>query len=229
MKLTHSLRNFLFNAIRLVRLLLSNKYVHWQFLSNTSENSKVHKYAKLWDCYHIADTIVEKGTYIGPNAVISNTTIGRFCSIGPNFCCGWGIHPLHGISTSPVFYSTKMQVGFSYSKEDKIIETKRIFIGNDVFIGRNVTILDGITIGDGAVIGAGAVVSKDIPPYAVAVGSPIKIIKYRFSQDIIHSLTEIKWWEKDEEVLIQVEKNFFDVENFILNNKQSPDLPSQNL
>ena len=74
--------------------------------------------------------------------------------------------------------------------------------------------MDGVTIGDGAVIGAGAVVSKDIPPYAVAVGCPIRIIKYRLKHDQIAELQRIKWWE-DEEKLKDVEKLFFDVDGFI--------------
>ena len=78
--------------------------------------------------------------------------------------CGWGIHPTQGISTSPMFYSSKKQNGITLSLIDKVEETKTIKIGNDVFIGANVTILDGISIGNGAIIGAGAVVSKDIPP-----------------------------------------------------------------
>jgi carbonic anhydrase/acetyltransferase-like protein (isoleucine patch superfamily) len=90
-----------------------------------------------------------------------------------------------------------------------------ITIGNDVFIGMNVTILDGVIIGDGAIIGAGAVVSKNIPPYAIAVGCPIKILKYRFPQDIIDSLVESKWWDQNEVVLREVEKNFFDVWKFM--------------
>ncbi|MDQ5968938.1 MAG: hypothetical protein QG579_95 [Patescibacteria group bacterium] len=56
---------------------------------------------------------------------------------------------------------------------------KKVVIGNDVYIGARVIILPGVTIGDGAVIGAGAIVTKDIPPYAVAVGVPAKIIRYR--------------------------------------------------
>jgi maltose O-acetyltransferase len=52
-------------------------------------------------------------------------------------------------------------------------------VGNDVWIAANVTILKGVTIGDGAIIGAGAVVTKDIPPMAVAVGNPAKVVKYR--------------------------------------------------
>lgn len=88
-------------------------------------------------------------------------------------------------------------------------------IGNDVFIGANVTILDGVTIGDGAVIGAGAVVSKDIPPYAIAVGSPIHIIRYRFDQETIDKLHRIQWWDFDESQLQDVEKMFFNIDEFI--------------
>jgi acetyltransferase-like isoleucine patch superfamily enzyme len=54
-----------------------------------------------------------------------------------------------------------------------------IIIGNDVWIGIRAIVLPEVKIGDGAVIGAGAVVTKDIEPYAVAVGVPAKIIKYR--------------------------------------------------
>jgi len=98
---------------------------------------------------------------------------------------------------------------------DKIEERKKIVIGNDVFIGANVTVLDGISIGDGAVIGAGAVVSKNIPPFAIAVGTPINIIKYRFDNITISSLQKIKWWDFSEEQLKDVEKYFFDVNEFI--------------
>ena len=114
-----------------------------------------------------------------------------------------------------MFYSTKKQNGTTLSGEDKVEERKPIKIGNDVFIGANVTVLDGITIGDGAVIGAGAVVSKDIPPYAVAVGCPVQVIKYRFDEPAIESLLNIKWWEFEDEKLVDVEKMFFQVDEFI--------------
>jgi acetyltransferase-like isoleucine patch superfamily enzyme len=145
--------------------------------------------------------------------------IGKFCSIGPNFLCGWGIHPLNTVSTNPMFYSRAKQNGISLSRTNKIKEREAISIGNDVFIGANVTVLDGVTIGDGAVIGAGAVVSKDIPPYAVAVGCPIKIIKYRFDEDTRNRLIELKWWNCNYDRLKDVEKYFFDVDTFL--NKSS--------
>lgn len=94
-------------------------------------------------------------------------------------------------------------------------ERKPIVIGNDVFIGANVTILDGIIIGNGAVIGAGAVVSKDIPDYAVAVGSPIVIKKYRFTSNQIDKLKKIEWWDMSDDRIIMVNEYFFDIEKFI--------------
>lgn len=192
-----------------------NKNTQWERLSKNIYTSHVSEHTRIVGPCQISESSIDFGSYIATNAAISQTTIGKFCSIGPNFDAGRGIHPVNGISTSPAFYSTKGQAGFTYSKVDKIEERKRITIGNDVFIGGNVTVLDGVTIGDGAVIGAGAVVSKDIPPYAIAIGCPIKVVKYRFAPEIIEALLEIKWWNQDKEVLSDLEKNFFDVESFI--------------
>ena len=178
-------------------------------------NSDVSVKAKLYPLYHVSDSTIGDYTYISQHSHISMTEIGKFCSIGPNFVCGWGIHPLDGISSSPMFYSTMKQNGTTLSMIDKVVERKLIRIGNDVFIGANVTILDGVTIGDGAVIGAGAVVSKDIPPYAVALGCPIQIKRYRFDENTIVKLLGIKWWD-DADKLSMVERYFFDVEKFIL-------------
>lgn len=182
---------------------------------NTQNDCKIGKYVRLYSPYHISQAEIGDYTYIAQNSHISITTIGKFCSIGPNVVCGWGIHPTDGISTSPMFYSTMKQNGMTLSAENKIEERKGITIGNDVFIGANVTILDGVTIGDGAVIGAGAVVSKDIPPYAVAVGCPVRVIRYRFDQKTRDRLLDIKWWNFSDDKLQQIEQNEFDVETFI--------------
>lgn len=142
-------------------------------------------------------------SYFAMNAHAANVKIGKFCSIGPNFCCGLGIHPTDGISTSPYFYRRTIE------------EHKPVTIGNDVFIGTNVTILDGVSIGDGAVIGAGAVVTKDIPPYAIAVGVPAKVIKYRFDEQTIQKLLEKEWWNGSEEELQKVREKEFRVGDYI--------------
>jgi len=194
---------------------MANQVSSLRAVSNDNYNSCVDSTALCFEPYHIVNSQIGKYTYIAINSTINNTTIGKFCSIGPNLLCGWGIHPTNGISTAPMFYSTMKQNGITLSEVDKIQELKPSFIGNDVFIGANVTILDGVTIGDGAVIGAGAVVSKDIPPYAIAVGCPIRILKYRFEPEQIDKLLKIKWWEFDEDKLKDVERMFFDVDMFM--------------
>lgn len=153
--------------------------------------------------YYLHNVQLGDYSYFAKNAQVTNTTIGKFCSIGPNFCCGLGIHPTDGISTHPMFY------------RGNIAEYKPVMIGNDVFIGANVTILDGVTIGDGSIIGAGSVVSKDIPPYAIAVGCPIQIKRYRLSENQIAAMQRIQWWNWDEEQLKDIRDKFTDIDVFI--------------
>lgn len=96
--------------------------------------------------------------------------------------------PLHRIFGNPV-------------EKYKSFEKEQICIGNDVWIASGVTINRGVKVGDGAIIGAGAVVTKDVPPYAVVVGVPAKILKFRFEQRIINELLEMKWWDWPQEKL----------------------------
>lgn len=182
------------------------------------------KTARIFPNCLLHKAIIGRYTYISENASISYTEIGNFCSIGPNFLCGWGFHPLNGISTSPMFYSSQKQNGCTLSETDKIEERKKIIIGNDVFIGMNVTVLDGVTIGDGAVIGAGSVVTKDVPPYTIAAGNPMQFIRKRFDEATIESMLAIKWWFWDDSRLKIIEKEFFTPEEFarnVINNPES--------
>ena len=139
------------------------------------------------------------GSYIGPHCVIK-ANIGRFTSIAPYVRTNSGIHPITVpyATTCPMFYSTRKQNGKSFANKMMFSETKKNpQIGSDVWIGENVFIQSDITIGDGAVILAGAVVTKDIPPYAIAGGFPAKVIKYRYDEDTVKFLMDLKWWNKD--------------------------------
>lgn len=170
---------------------------------------------KVYPPSRLSNSIIGSYSYVSENSVINNAVIGKFCSIGANFMAGRGMHPTSAVSTHPMFYSTAQQNGISLCHSNTFEEFKPINIGNDVFIGMNVTVLDGVSIGDGAIIGAGAVVSKDIPPYAIAVGNPIQILKYRFDSDTIGTLRKLKWWDFPKDQLNIIEKHFFDVEAFI--------------
>jgi acetyltransferase-like isoleucine patch superfamily enzyme len=194
---------------------LSSSYYDFSKLRSWENNVVRGKHVKVEPIVSLNNVTIGDYTYISSDGHVSNTNIGKFCSIGPNLFCGWGIHPTDGISTSPMFYSINKPNGVTLSNKNKIKERKIITIGNDVFIGANVKILDGVTIGDGAIIGAGAVVSKDIPPYAIAVGNPIRIIRYRMTEDQINHMKKIKWWNWDYEKLNEVEKLFFEIDRFI--------------
>lgn len=210
------IRSLSFQVLKILvpEVTILRKNINWDCFTDRID-IQINKKIQLNSPFDISSTIIGDYTYIASNSIISLTDIGKFCSIGPNFVCGRGIHPTNGISTSPMFYSTMKQNGTTLCKTNKFEERKSIVIGNDVYIGANVMILDGITIGDGAVIGAGAVVSKNIPPYAIAVGVPIKIIKYRFNHDQISKLLHIKWWDFEGEKLKDVEILFFEIDKFL--------------
>lgn len=212
-----ALKNTAYNLIKLIipQISILKKNADWNFIEYSIEDSILGNNVKIYPPAHVSNIKIDNYSYISQNVWMSKTEIGKFCSFGPNLFCGWGIHPTNGISTSPMFYSTEKQNGISLSKTNKIEDRKKIIIGNDVFIGANVTILDGVTIGDGAIIGAGTLVSKDIPAYAIAVGVPVKIIKYRFEPHQIEALLRIKWWDFPEELLKDIESMFFDINDFI--------------
>ena len=110
--------------------------------------------------------------------------------------------------------------GWENAMENKSYPQKgNITIGNDVWIGFRALVLSGVNIGDGAVIAAGAVVASDVPPYAIVVGNPAKVIRYRFTNAEIKYLLAIRWWDWDIE---KIEKNIqnlcsTEIEKFIKN------------
>lgn len=147
---------------------------------------------------------VGKWTYCAPDLCIDNekTVIGAFCSIGCRVVIGHGEHPVHFLSSSPYTYldglkwkSDKTPVHNEYCIMDPIR------IGNDVWIGDGAFIKNGVHIANGAVIGARSLVTKDVPPYAIVAGIPAKVIRFRFSPEIIDRLQASKWWELEDEVI----------------------------
>ena len=97
---------------------------------------------------------------------------------------------------------------FGFSTKDKMNEycpenKRAIVIGNDVWMGANCIIFEGVTIGDGAIIGTGALVTKDVPAYSIVGGIPAKIIRKRFSEDIINELKILKWWDWPKQKIAQ--------------------------
>lgn len=125
--------------------------------------------------------------------------VGRFVSIAGSVSLTLGNHRLDAVSVYPLPSRGHAWPLAPYGTDH---ETKGdIRIGNDVWIGGFAFITSGVTIGDGAVVAGNAVVTKDVPPYAVVGGNPAKILKYRFSPEIIARLLELKWWDWDTRIL----------------------------
>lgn len=167
-------------------------------------NNRFSTDTKLFNCR------VGRGTYFNVGTELHNVLIGRYCSIGSNVKAITGRHPTADfVSTHPAFFSTAEQAGFTYVKENKFEEylyvkgRYTVEIGNDVWIGTDASLMGGIRIGDGAIVAAGAIVTKDVPPYAIVGGIPARIIKYRFNNEDISYLMKIKWWDKNEEWIVE--------------------------
>lgn len=123
--------------------------------------------------------------------------IGRFCSVacGAKFLFTSANHSLSSLSTYPfpIFYDEWNLDGKNVT--DAWDNKGDIVIGNDVWIGFEAVIMSGVTIGDGAIIASRAVVTKDVPPYTIVGGVPIKQIRKRFDDATISKLEKIRWWK----------------------------------
>ena len=142
-------------------------------------------------------------SYVGHGSKLYETSIGRYCSIASNVLCGPVQHPTDRFSSHLVAFDGcgpfRKSADFAKVRNDLPFSANfaKTIIGNDVWIGANATIMRGVTIGDGAIIGAGAVVTSDVPPYAIVVGVPGKVLRYRFDADLIARLQLLDWWRYD--------------------------------
>ena len=148
-------------------------------------------------------SIIGFGSYCNQFTVIRNAQIGKFCCISWNVTIYSGSS--HNYNAPSMFPRYHWKCLFGDSQSEAEYPSKTI-IGNDVWIGNGAIIINGVTIGDGAVIGAGAVVTKDVPPYAIVVGVPGKVIKMRFSDSIIERLMKIQWWNWPCDIIAANEK-----------------------
>jgi virginiamycin A acetyltransferase len=167
----------------------------------------------------------DRGTYFDRHVNIISWSdkyfvkLGKYNSIGRE--CNFFLHANHRpdwVTTSsqlwgPVTHEIAqmhMEMGHPSCKGDIIVE-------NDVWIGAKATIMSGVKIGNGSIVGSGSVVTKDVPPYAIVVGNPAIVVKYRFTEEQIQKLLDISWWSWDEEKIRDNAMNMWssDIESFI--------------
>ncbi|WP_050591074.1 MULTISPECIES: CatB-related O-acetyltransferase [unclassified Mesorhizobium] len=138
--------------------------------------------------------------------------VGSFCSVAGQvlFMCS-GQHPIDSATSFPIHSRL-----LSQPEPTGNGRPGGIILGNDVWIGHGSIILPGVSIGDGAVVGAGSVVTKDVPPYAIVAGNAARLIRYRFSDDVIAKMLAIRWWEwSDDKIKQEVVSLTQPIEQFV--------------
>jgi acetyltransferase-like isoleucine patch superfamily enzyme len=149
----------------------------------------------------------DRGTYFDRNINIISWSddyhihVGKYTSVGRD--CNFFLHANHRpdwVTTSsqlwgpvtPEIADMHMKMGHPSCKGDITVE-------NDVWIGAKSTIMSGVRIHNGSIVGANSTVTKDVPPYAIVVGNPARVVKYRFNERQVESLLKIEWWNWTED------------------------------
>ncbi len=168
------------------------------------------------DCRVLESTFGDY-SYAAGDVWIVYSDVGKFCSIASHVRINPGNHPMERVTQHHCTYRRK-QYGFDDKDDDAVFNwrrSKRCIIGHDVWMGHAAIVMPGVKIGTGAVIGSGAVVTKDVSPYAIAVGVPAKPIKKRFDDKTAERLQEIAWWDWDHDTLQERFHDLLDMSTFL--------------
>jgi acetyltransferase-like isoleucine patch superfamily enzyme len=119
---------------------------------------------------------ISQDTFIGPGTCIAgpgNIKIGANCLIA---------------AQSGIFANNHNFIDLELPIREQGVTRQGIVIEDDCWLGAGVKVLDGVTIGKGSVIGAGSIVTKNIPPFSIAVGVPARVIKKREGKNLDKSI-----------------------------------------
>ncbi len=137
---------------------------------------------------------------------LNNIVVGRYCSFGPGVMTGSHEHPTDWLTTSRIAYYPALR-GWDRFADKAAAPTLQgprarfpdscptTTLGPDVWVGQGAFIKAGVSIGAGAIIGARATVVKDVPPYAVVVGTPGRVLRLRFPEPVVERLLKVQWWQ----------------------------------
>jgi phosphonate metabolism protein (transferase hexapeptide repeat family) len=148
------------------------------------------------DCF-IADTVMEDYGYAMGGNQIAHATLGKFCNIASGVRINPSNHPWFRATQHHFTYRSR-SYGFALEDDAEVFAWRRqdaVAIGPDVWLGHNAIVMPGVTIGAGVAVGSGSIVTKDIPPYAIAVGVPARVIRFRAEPSVIEAMQRLCWWD----------------------------------
>ena len=152
-------------------------------------------------------------TYINGHVTSSlyRCHVGRYAQIGESTIIGPPEHPMDWFSSHPFAFTRPKYLPNLYRMPDvarlapddsnpaSYVDTvpDRTYIGHEAYVGAGSFVKRGVRIGDGAVVGARSVVTRDVPPFAMVVGSPAKVVRLRFDEKIVERMLQLAWWLYD--------------------------------
>ncbi len=166
------------------------------------ENVALGDYVEIGRDSYLSNTSLGDFSYCGERCVFQNTIILKFSNIAQGVRIGATDHPmkratLHHFTYRSALYGMGDDDAAFFEERASRITT----IGHDTWLGHNCIIKPDIRIGHGAIVGSGAVVTKDVPDYAIVVGNPARLLRYRFDAVIREKLLKLSWWDWPYEVL----------------------------
>ena len=146
--------------------------------SYVDENVKIGDGTKIWHFSHVqSGTIIGKKCSIGQNVNIGNNVkIGNSVKIQNNVSVYEGVELENYVFCGPSMVFTNIKIPRSEFPQRGSVFYSKTLVKKSASIGANATIICGVTIGEYAMIGSGAVVTKDVPPYALVIGNPGRIV-----------------------------------------------------
>lgn len=166
-------------------------------------NSRFGGFVSIGDGSRILNSDIGDYSYTDRCADIANCRVGKFANIASHVRIGPTDHPLDRASLHHFLYRSDDY--WDGAKQDEAFfahrASRRVSIGHDTWIGHGAIIRPEVTVQDGAVVGAGAVVTRDVPAYAVVIGVPARVMRYRQPPEIAGRLRALAWWDWPHEKL----------------------------
>lgn len=164
----------------------------------------------------VVETTFDDYSYTAGDNQIIYAEVGKFSNIASHVRINPGNHPMERVTLHHMTYRRAL---YGFGEDDQAFfdwrRSHKCVIGDDTWLGHGVIVMPGVSVGTGAVVGSGAVVTKDIPPYMIAVGVPAKVMRSRFPEPIIESLLRIAWWDWDHATLGARLAEMNDVQAFV--------------